>query len=290
MTSLLWQSIGLALAVFSAIAATLVIPNPSVKKALLAGIGIVSLLGLLLFAKLARDDSTEPAIKENLSRANETRNLSPSAPQVNQENQPSKSAEEKPPQQPESDAREIYSRSADGQQKDTLCSRDNQERHYLIARISNLQTRDFEYGTFILDLLGCKSYLNAVSAATKMSSLAERDGALSKIAIEAMKSHSYEPARQAVFKLSSLTTRDLLTSILINEMNRPQGSYADNGTFATDLVKLNFGTLGSATYDHRTGRVLDESFPCARGRASCNPQSSNLYTGDGWDRNDDQKQ
>jgi hypothetical protein len=154
------------------------------------------------------------------------------------------------------------------------CAADNSDRREMIERISDLKTRDFEYGTLILDLLSCKSFVNAVDAATKIADLNERDGTLTKIAMSAIEGKSYQAARRAIDKHTSMQVHDLLTSILIGEMNRPAGYDPDATTYATDLIKLSFGSLGGATYDFRTGKTVDWFSPCVRGRASCSPVGS----------------
>lgn len=255
MANLSWQLVTFAVAVIAAIAGILAVPNVRARRWLLLAWAAVIVIGPFLLFWSYQSNSESASIKsEHLSQSKVTGALVPALT-------PETSGVLAP--RPEVASGTFYDNGP------PTCAGDNQARREIIAKISNSQSRDFEYGSFILSLLGCKSFVDAVDVASKIVGSVERDGVLTFIAIHAMKSNAYQEARTAVAKLSSTQARDLLTSILINEMSRPAGYDPYTTTYATDLIKLNYGSLGGATYDFRTGKFVDVFQPCVRGRASC---------------------
>lgn len=159
-----------------------------------------------------------------------------------------------------------------------------------IAKITPVQSRDYEYGTLILESLGCGFLGLASQIAAQMAIVQEQAGAYAKIVMTSLARGRYEFARETLEKPRMPQTRDVLRSIYIAEMGRkkPTGSndtgttysdypsgntYADTGYDPSDpdLVQIDYGTLGYGLYNYRTGR-LDEAWPCARGRAVCPSQ------------------
>jgi hypothetical protein len=233
MASLLWQILAFWVAVVAAVAAALALPSSASKRGLIIFLMIASVFGPVLLVLLdPRTLSGPPAAQTESKEFNKVADASPVVP---------------PPQASESANSKNVTKSpglkADEKYPDDntlgyldgppLCAADNADRRGMIVRISDLKTRDFEYGTLILDLLNCKSFGSAVDVASKITDLKERDGALTKIAMSAIEGKAYQGARRAIYKQTSMQVRDLLTSILMNEMRRPPGYDPDTTTYAT---------------------------------------------------------
>jgi hypothetical protein len=165
--------------------------------------------------------------------------------------------------------RERPVQSKPANETDRSCPADSNTRREIIAKLSNARSRDFEYGTLIMDLLECKSFNYAVGVALKMRAVDERDGSLSAVAMTAMKDKSFEAARRAIEMIIADPTRDQLSRIFIAEMHRKREADPTEGTWGSDLIQLSYGSLGGVIYNYRTGEISNEFQLCASGRASC---------------------
>jgi hypothetical protein len=268
MANLSWQFVTFAIALIATLAAILALSDARARQLLLAAMIAVGMVGLIILIWSYRTNPYE--IAESPSQSIVT-------PPATAMKKPPDNKVTTLPERQQTVAQEPTKKPPDfipdprAHDEPQKCVGVNKTRLDMIAKISNSQSRDFEYGSFVLALLYCKSFAEAVGVTSKISGGVEHDGALTLIAITAMKANALQDARAAVSNLNLATTRDLLTSILINEMSRPPGYDPNTTTYSTDLIKLDYGSLGGATYDFRTGRLIDEFSPCVRGRASCLP-------------------
>src|SRR6202035_4185442 len=266
MNNLSWQFVTFAIATIAAVAAILPISDARTRRFLLIASAVVGIIGLCdLFWSYQSTSSVSSSGPLQ----------SPPDVAMPEVQKPADKETPKPLEKQQMPGREQTQKSQNAipeiQYSDypPKCSGDNKARLEIINEISDSHFRDFEYGSFILTLLSCKAFVEAVAVTSKIGDAADRDGALTKVAIDAIRVKEFQAARTSVLKISSAANRDLLTSILIKEMNRPAGYVPDSTSYATDVVELSYGSLGGATYDFRTGKLIDEFEPCVRGRASC---------------------